>query len=53
MLLLGAPPGMERYFIEGGVPTTGPGCSPQPFDPQKFAALGAKYGVETLGLPPF
>jgi quercetin dioxygenase-like cupin family protein len=52
-LLLGAPSGMEGYFIEGGTPALDGGISPQTIDPQKMAAVGARYGVETLGPPPF
>jgi hypothetical protein len=44
---------MEGYFIEGGTPALDGGISPQPIDPQKMAEVGARYGVETLGPPPF
>jgi quercetin dioxygenase-like cupin family protein len=52
-LILTTPAGVERYFVEAGVPALDEGIRPQPPDPQKLAAISAKYGLEILGPAPF
>ena len=52
-LVIGTPAGLDQYFVDAGTPALGEGLRPQPLDFQQMAAIGAQYGMEILGPPPF
>jgi mannose-6-phosphate isomerase-like protein (cupin superfamily) len=52
-LVLTTPTGFDQYFVDASTPALEEGLGPQPVDPEKLAAIGAQYGMEILGPPPF
>ncbi len=52
-LVLGAPAGLDRFFIEAGTPALAEGLNPHPPDFRKMAEVAARYGQEILGPSPF
>jgi mannose-6-phosphate isomerase-like protein (cupin superfamily) len=52
-LVLGIPAGLDRYFVDSGIPAIEEGLRPQPVDPVQMVAIAARHGIEILGPPPF
>lgn len=52
-LVLGTPAGLDRFFIEAGIPAVAEGLNPHPPDFRKMAEVAARYGQEILGPSPF
>lgn len=52
-LLIFAPGGIERFFVEAGTPTDRRELpAPTTPDPARLAAIGKKYGLDIVGPPP-
>lgn len=51
MLVFDQPVGIERLFLDHGVPASGPGARPErePLDPARFGELLPRYGVRIEG----
>ena len=52
-LMIFAPGGFDRYFVEAGTPTTRRELpAPAVPDPARLAAIGQRYGLQIVGPPP-